>query len=319
MEAIKNTVSHVLGTSKSHETDATTDSTLGHHTASSTTTENTLGHQAVSSNTADNTLGHHAASGTTTDNTLGHHAASGTTTDTTGYSSGTTTGVPGATNDAAPSYHDRTTAETGNTLSQGATGTSTTGTGDLGVGRDTVATSGTAGLSHGTSGTTGTTGVGHGTSDTTSTTHDTRPDNLSPTRSHPDRSEVQSPDQGPDPALVGDAREHPKMVGQGTPGSHSAVFGLTPDGKRYDDSSHGTTPIRPAHSDQTTLGRKSVVGASGADSGGDTVSGGRGGVSDQIDAPDVGKKGLERTDPAPISSSNSGGKPGAGLTGLGQS
>lgn len=109
------------------------------------------------------------------------------------------------------------------------------------------------------------------------------------------------------------------MVGQGTPGSHSAVFGLTPDGKRYDDSSHGTTPIRPAHSDQTTLGRKSVVGASGADSGGDTVSGGRGGVSDQIDAPDVGKKGLERTDPAPISASNSGGKPGAGLTGLGQS
>jgi hypothetical protein len=202
----------------------------------------------------------------------------------------------------------------------------------LGVGRDTAATSGTTGLGHdisrttgttdvghGTTGKTGATGVEHGTSDTTSTTHDTKSDNLSPTHSHPDRSEVQSPDQGPDPALVGDAKEHPKMVGQGTPGSHSAVFGLTPDGKRYDDSTHGATPIRPAHSDQTTLGRKSVAGASGADSGGDTVSGGRGGVSDQIDAPDSGKKGLERTDPAPISASNSGGKPGAGLTGLGQS
>lgn len=110
------------------------------------------------------------------------------------------------------------------------------------------------------------------------------------------------------------------MVGQGAPGSHSAVFGLTPDGKKHDESSHGATPIRPAHSDETTLGRKSVAaGASGADTGGDTVSGGHGGVSDQIDAPDAGKKGLQRTDPAPISEANSGGKPGAGLTGLGQS
>lgn len=108
------------------------------------------------------------------------------------------------------------------------------------------------------------------------------------------------------------------MVGQGAPGSHSAVFGLTPDGKKHDDSSHGTAPVRPAHSEETTLGKKSVVGASGPDSGGDAVSGGRGGVSDQVDAPDTGKKGLERTDPAPISESNSAGKPGAGLTGLGQ-
>ena len=33
-----------------------------------------------------------------------------------------------------------------------------------------------------------------------------------------------------DPALQGD--EHPKMTGEGAPGSHSALFGLTPDGKK---------------------------------------------------------------------------------------
>ena len=34
-----------------------------------------------------------------------------------------------------------------------------------------------------------------------------------------------------DPALEGE--EHPKMTGQGAPGSHSAIFGLTPDGKKH--------------------------------------------------------------------------------------
>jgi hypothetical protein len=33
-----------------------------------------------------------------------------------------------------------------------------------------------------------------------------------------------------DPALQGE--EHPKMTGEGAPGSHSALFGLTPDGKK---------------------------------------------------------------------------------------
>lgn len=200
-------------------------------------------------------------------------------------------------------------------------------TGHTGSGHGAAGTTGTTGLGHSTSETTGTSGRGHGTSETTHSTHDhghahthdTKTDDLSPTPSHPDRKDVQSPDQGPDPALTGDAREHPKMVGSGVPGSHSAVFGLTPDGKKHDDSTHGTTPIRPAHSDETTLGRKSVVGGSGAGGAGGGADSGRETVSDQIDAPETGKKGLERTDPAPISESNSGGKPGAGLTGLGQS
>lgn len=33
-----------------------------------------------------------------------------------------------------------------------------------------------------------------------------------------------------DPAVQGE--EHPKMTGEGAPGSHSALFGLTPDGKK---------------------------------------------------------------------------------------
>ena len=37
-----------------------------------------------------------------------------------------------------------------------------------------------------------------------------------------------------DPAVMGS--QHPKMTGMGEPGSHSAVFGLTPDGKKHDDT-----------------------------------------------------------------------------------
>ena len=143
-------------------------------------------------------------------------------------------------------------------------------------------------------------------------------------KDHDDKSEetikkVQSPDQGPDPALVGEAESHPRLSGQGIPGSHSAVFGLTPDGKRHDDTSHSTTTVAPAHSEETTMGRKSVAAASGVDKTSSTeggVAGGAGGVSDQIDAPDGTKKGLERKDPLPSGLSGSSGKPGAGLTGV---
>lgn len=44
-------------------------------------------------------------------------------------------------------------------------------------------------------------------------------------------NELEKTLSGPkDPAVEGD--EHPKMVGEGQPGSHSALFGLTPDGKK---------------------------------------------------------------------------------------
>lgn len=60
-------------------------------------------------------------------------------------------------------------------------------------------------------------------------------------RSAPDSgtgSELEQTLSGPrDPAVQGE--EHPKMSGDGAPGSHSAVFGLTPDGKKIDDTSSG--------------------------------------------------------------------------------
>ena len=71
-----------------------------------------------------------------------------------------------------------------------------------------------------------------------------------------DPRHVQSPQQGPDPALVGDAKAHPKLTGSGADGSHSAVFGLTPDGHKHDDTAHGATPVVPAHSKETTVGKK---------------------------------------------------------------
>lgn len=107
---------------------------------------------------------------------------------------------------------------------------------------------------------------------------------------------------------MGEPESHVKLSGSGVPGSHSAVFGLTPDGKRHDDTSHATTTVAPAHSAETTMGRKSVAAGG--------VLGGEGGVSNQIDAPDTGKKGLERTDPLPSGLTGSAGKPGAGLTGV---
>lgn len=70
------------------------------------------------------------------------------------------------------------------------------------------------------------------------------------------------------------------------------------------------------------MGRKSVAAASGESRGptegsiaGGAGAGSGGGVSAQMDAPDTGKKGLERTDPLPSGLTGSSGKPGAGLTG----
>ena len=44
-------------------------------------------------------------------------------------------------------------------------------------------------------------------------------------------NELEKTLSGPkDPAVEGE--DHPKMTGEGQPGSHSALFGLTPDGKK---------------------------------------------------------------------------------------
>ena len=138
------------------------------------------------------------------------------------------------------------------------------------------------------------------------------------TSKHHDPSEVQSPGQGPDPALVGPAvgdgnARTSKLTGTGTDGSHSAVFGLTPDGHKHDETDSTTTAPKPAHSKETSLSQ--------GDSSNDTSSRAPAGegVKDQMHKveADSGDKGLERTDPAPGGSSGaaSDGKPGAGVSG----
>lgn len=86
--------------------------------------------------------------------------------------------------------------------------------------------------------------------------------------------------QGRDPNTEGP--DHPKMTGTGAPGSHSAFFGLTPDGKRDENTQAGSTPVKPAHSKETS----NTEGASGGGSYSNEDSGSRGatgsGVAEQV-------------------------------------
>ncbi|KAH0843227.1 hypothetical protein AYO21_03520 [Fonsecaea monophora] len=127
---------------------------------------------------------------------------------------------------------------------------------------------------------------------------------------------VQSPEQGPDPALVGEPNPTDKLSGTAAPGSHSAVFGLTPDGKKVSDTSHGSSAPKPAHSTETAVGGGKKEGG-GSDTGSRATGSGEVGEQMHKVGADQGAKGLERTDPAP-EPAGSDGKPGAGLTGLQQ-
>jgi len=127
---------------------------------------------------------------------------------------------------------------------------------------------------------------------------------------------VQSPDQGPDPALVGDAHAKDKLTGTGAPGSHSALFGLTPDGKKSTEASKGSGAPQAAHSGDTAVG-----GGKPTEEGDNTSRAPTGGseLRDQMHRAeaDPGRKGGERTDPAPLPAGGDT-KPGAGATGLQQ-
>ncbi|KIW91391.1 uncharacterized protein Z519_08287 [Cladophialophora bantiana CBS 173.52] len=141
-------------------------------------------------------------------------------------------------------------------------------------------------------------------------------DNNDQQGSSQDLGRVQSPKQGPDPALVGDPNPTDKMTGTAVPGSHSAVFGLTPDGKKVGNTSPGSSAPKPAHSSKTAVG-------GGREEAGDLDTSSRtpasGEVSEQMHKAeaDPGAKGLQRTDPAP-EPAGSDGKPGAGVTGMQQ-
>ncbi|KIV88765.1 hypothetical protein PV10_08410 [Exophiala mesophila] len=290
MEGIKNTVSSLVGqvgsigyTGTNAENDSSSSTTAG-NPGTSTHQQTTTEDAGITGHSADTTAGHGAGGLTSSSGPTSTDTTTATATNP-GSGTGAETGA-GAGAGAGPGPHSNTGA---------------TSTGPTSAGNETDHSQNHSkehahghGLFH---------ALGH--------------------KDHDDKSgetvkKVQSPDQGPDPALVGEAESHPKLSGQGVPGSHSAVFGLTPDGKRHDDTSHSTTTVAPAHSEETTMGRKSVAAASGVDKasteGG--VAGGAGGVSDQIDAPDMGKKGLERKDPLPSGLTGSSGKPGAGLTGV---
>lgn len=129
--------------------------------------------------------------------------------------------------------------------------------------------------------------------------------------SAPSQDDKQNSSQGADPALVGDSNSDKKLTGSGADGSHSAVFGLTPDGHKHEDTTHGTTPLKPAHGGK---GKKDKDDKNDDSSRAPT---GNSEVKEQMNAPDTEPKGLERKEPAPTGASSDG-KPGAGLSGMEQ-
>ena len=127
-------------------------------------------------------------------------------------------------------------------------------------------------------------------------------------------SSLQNPTQGRDPAVIGD--DHKKLTGTAAPGSHSAVFGLTPTGEKITDTDSSTTAPKPANSFAKSKSRGDSAGEGDTSSG--TAAGGEG-LSEQMHNPrDQGPKGLERTDPVTSMQNSDSDKPGAGGVGLSQ-
>jgi len=100
--------------------------------------------------------------------------------------------------------------------------------------------------------------------------------------------------QGEDPSL--DTKTG-KWTGSGEPGSHSAVFGLTPDGKTYDDTQSHTTKLREKNEGRTEGGTDTSSRNTAAP-----------GIADQLNDPRVAEKGHE----GKADYGNSSNKPGAG-------
>jgi hypothetical protein len=117
-----------------------------------------------------------------------------------------------------------------------------------------------------------------------------------------------------DPNLEGPEDTHNiKMTGQGEPGSHSAVFGLTPDGKKHDDTSHSSTITKPAHSKESAVGGGTVPDKAEDSSNTSSSAVAGSGVADQMHDPRVADKGHDGK--AVESEAGAGDKPGAGTGG----
>lgn len=91
---------------------------------------------------------------------------------------------------------------------------------------------------------------------------------------------------GEDPNM--ETKTGSKLTGSGVDGSHSAVFGLTPDGHKFDDTSKSTTTA-PATSTEDSGENTSNKRDSGIDVGSRDASGGK--VAEQMHDPRVAEKG----------------------------
>ena len=110
---------------------------------------------------------------------------------------------------------------------------------------------------------------------------------------------------GDDPSLVGSAEKgRVKMTGTGAPGSHSALFGLTPDGHKETETSSKTTAPKPAHGDDQSKSADVDTDTSDRIPAGE----GKGGVESQLNDPRVAEKGHE----GKAVESEGTGKPGSG-------
>ena len=130
-----------------------------------------------------------------------------------------------------------------------------------------------------------------------------------------DHGGLQNSSQGRDPAVVDD-KSSKKLTGTGAPGSHSAVFGLTPDGKKYDETTSDSGPVVPA----SELGKphKKEKQEDKVNPTNDTSSRApdSAGVAEQMNKVDNEPKGLQRKEPMDLSTDST--KPGAGSTGITQ-
>lgn len=103
-------------------------------------------------------------------------------------------------------------------------------------------------------------------------------------------------EKGEDPNVV--ENKSKKLTGTAAPGSHSALFGLTPDGHKAQDVDYGTTKPKPAHSNEdstiasgdgaTFTGKSRDVTSSG-DTGSRAPEGS--GVQEQLNDPRLAQKG----------------------------
>lgn len=133
--------------------------------------------------------------------------------------------------------------------------------------------------------TSGTSSTSHGANSGTYQGPRDEPSNLSGGAKFDDSDKVQHASQiGEDPSLTKSREaETGKWRGEGVPGSHSAVFGLTKDGKAYDD----TASFMPGEPKSSTGEDSKRETADGADTGSRATGTGSGKVAEQMHDPRV--------------------------------